>query len=722
MTDSRNILIDVVFAKDSLTKISSADMREFVNYVYNEHMNKDNIADNLTTKSSSITLSANQGVVLESHIEDTNVILTQTNTDIKVLENDINQNRAAIDKNIIDNTDINTTLIGVQGDLSGNRNLLSALDNKVQKLDVDAQNLETDFNVIDENLNNTGGIYDRIEANEIDIEDIKKVLNKDNTDINTIVSDINQNKIDIKKVHDVELPNISSRITNIATDTSTEIAKVKAEVSNFANGINNNETRISNNATAIISAQTAISNQNLNFTQMNQDISTIENNVANILQWENTISASEKGIQAARTEISQNETLSKLNEKRLDKQKLDDQHQDQRISLVETTLNKTATKANGNEKSIIAIQTINTQIQSSLGLLQSDHKALGTSTAQALSASQKVSADLILSNKLITVNSSNINTNKININATDAEVTILSGRVSTTEVQTGTNIKDIKDINTKQTVARQDIYKNQTDITSLKTNHTFPGLLSKKANDQLIIQGATGAGANVSIQAQDASGTDVWSIGSTSGNAFDALEIKAETITLKTKNLQDLKLEAQDPNNPSKTSTHHFLTFDDNHSQNINNGDFIWYQNNEWEPLPQADILTKLDVFTQQETHDEIQQFWDVSIADFETVYLDNNYYQKTEVYTKVEVDDALTHQVGNKSLGDYGADFNSSSFEYKAWENLKNYNPQSAPGLMAETPAGSSQDIATLETEIIELQRYVNELVTLLSTSGVLQ
>jgi len=83
MTDSRNILIDVIFAEDSLTKISSADIREFVNYVYDELMNKENIADNLTNTSFSTALSAKQGTVLDTKIKKLKGLITNNNIEIQ---------------------------------------------------------------------------------------------------------------------------------------------------------------------------------------------------------------------------------------------------------------------------------------------------------------------------------------------------------------------------------------------------------------------------------------------------------------------------------------------------------------------------------------------------------------------------------------------------------------------------------------------------------------
>lgn len=67
MADSRQILLDT-FADNNAQQITAADLRQFVNSVYDEKVAITDIIDNLVTITTDQALSANQGKVLNDAI------------------------------------------------------------------------------------------------------------------------------------------------------------------------------------------------------------------------------------------------------------------------------------------------------------------------------------------------------------------------------------------------------------------------------------------------------------------------------------------------------------------------------------------------------------------------------------------------------------------------------------------------------------------------------
>ena len=68
-TDSRQLLLDS-FADNQIQSITAADMRSFVNAVYDELLNKLDVRDDLGTQDPDKALSAMQGVELKTLIDD----------------------------------------------------------------------------------------------------------------------------------------------------------------------------------------------------------------------------------------------------------------------------------------------------------------------------------------------------------------------------------------------------------------------------------------------------------------------------------------------------------------------------------------------------------------------------------------------------------------------------------------------------------------------------
>lgn len=83
--DSRQILLDS-FADNQIQGITAADMRSFVNAVYDELFNKLDVRDDLGSQDPEQALSALQGVELKNMIQDLQTQIQLLNQRINVLE------------------------------------------------------------------------------------------------------------------------------------------------------------------------------------------------------------------------------------------------------------------------------------------------------------------------------------------------------------------------------------------------------------------------------------------------------------------------------------------------------------------------------------------------------------------------------------------------------------------------------------------------------------
>lgn len=83
--DSREILLQQ-FADNQVQGITAADMRSFVNAVYNELFNKLDVRDDLGTEDPDKALSARQGVILLQKIEDLQNEIEHLNRRVQALE------------------------------------------------------------------------------------------------------------------------------------------------------------------------------------------------------------------------------------------------------------------------------------------------------------------------------------------------------------------------------------------------------------------------------------------------------------------------------------------------------------------------------------------------------------------------------------------------------------------------------------------------------------
>lgn len=98
--DSRTVLLDT-FRDNNAQLITAADMREYINAVYDEKVSTEIVIDNLMSIVSSEVLSANQGRILKVLIDSLQITVDSNTSAINTNSLDIESNLVKIDANTL---------------------------------------------------------------------------------------------------------------------------------------------------------------------------------------------------------------------------------------------------------------------------------------------------------------------------------------------------------------------------------------------------------------------------------------------------------------------------------------------------------------------------------------------------------------------------------------------------------------------------------------------
>jgi len=405
MANSKQYILSL-FPDNNNNEITAADVRIFVNAIFDEEIDIVDIIDNLFSTNGQVPLSANQGRILDDKIS-ANTVLINTKEDNlglgsrdQVLSIDLNNNKVWRTIPNVTETIVYDGLDSVSSShaLAGNQGRI--LDDKITntKTDISSNTSLISINTADIIINS-----DRITVTEADIITIGDATTVNDNRINTNLNNININSNDIT-VLEAHIPRLDSEIT----DLDANIVANAALISGNATAIDSNTTLITN-----LTSRVGVNEANIADLQVKVGVadipamqSQLDLNTANIITNSNGISSNITQISLNSAAISTNATS---------------------IGVISTNTNTNTTNINTNTAGIAANGV-------RIAATESD----------------------IIANKVITdTNTLNIVSNlaKIENNESDIQANLVK-------------INDNENITTQNTT---DIYNNKLDIEVLQT-------------------------------------------------------------------------------------------------------------------------------------------------------------------------------------------------------------------------------------------------------------
>ena len=717
--NSRNILLDITFAPNSLTKISSADMREFVNYVYDDFMTKDNIADDLTTQDSTIALSARQGTIIDKEL----TIIKDDITDAQNAAQALDPIFMKIRDSIIDNEkevlslkakDVNIEAVITDLQTKDNR-----LDGDIKQAARDASSAVKTVAGVNDKIIQVGGIDDSISTLRIQVDALDKIITTDTQGLAGLKNQVSINKGQLKGIVDITLPEILNKQNDLRSDLTNDITDTNKRVDTFQNGINQNEAKIQNVEIGMTNVNSGLVAQSTNIMAVQTDVSKLQGTISNIMTWENAIKASQVSVQNALQEITKHENAIKINEQKIAGNVAE-------IANVKNTAANNHTNNANNSKDIVTTQTdvaklqgANTAMSSTLTTLHQDHNRLSTNQTSLNKQFADVLKDFVLVSADVKSNRKDIDLNKKDVILSTAKGNQNAVDITSVKVIADANKKTTADLKIVQDTQEKAISRHNTSIDEMEDGK-FKNPLEITNNNTQIELKATGSHGELGIESTN--GSEGWSIKSNLSHA-SKIDVQAESITFDTSKYTGTglfyKSKYKTQAGTTITNTQSVLTYD---NSSLLDESIIIYDDisKTWKTENLPIYLQALDY----ETGPEISQKIDIQIAaartDFITTEL-SDYYTNSETYNKTEIDDALAHNLKNVSLTDIGSDCTDPT-DAQEWSILKGLVTSSV-SRPADSKLGidiNADDSVINAGHISDLQNKLNEILSALMQAGV--
>jgi len=266
MANSKEYILSL-FPDNVNNEITAADLRIFVNSVFDEKIDKTDIQDNLVSTDREVPLSANQGRVLDEEISSLRTILDTKENSLgvgsyhQVLATGENGNKVWIDLPDIEQVYVYDKLDSVSTSLALSANQGRILNERISTNNSSINLLNTDL--LD--------LTQRVTTNE--------GLTSNNT------SDITGVQISIDELVNNEIPNLKNKDTQLETSISsntTSISNLSSDLVGITQRTTNSENDILSLQNKDISLDSDISNLDSRITANENDISNIQTQIGDV--------------------------------------------------------------------------------------------------------------------------------------------------------------------------------------------------------------------------------------------------------------------------------------------------------------------------------------------------------------------------------------------------------------------------------------------------------
>jgi len=409
-TDSRDILLDL-FPDNGAFEISAADLRTFVNTVYDEKVGTNKVIDNTNSNSATDVLSANQGKLLSERITNNTNEFPQIKTDIADLQTNLTNTNTSVNTNS-QNIGQNTANIVI------NTQKITNLETSVSGIDNEIVNIKNDIT-----QHNT-----RITNNETEINSTKSSLVVLNTQLNDTTAQVNLNKHNIS-INADQINSNKQRIYQLEQqqDLSGDVQQLQVDVQNLKQEdiqINQELTNTNNEVTTI---KTDVSDLKVKVNTNTLDISAIKQETPQIETNKNDIITIKNNINTIETNVNSNRIKSEANE-------LNISTLNTNMSTLQTEVTDLSTKVDTYDQ---RIQTLDTRVSDNTQDITSNRSSITSLTSEVTN----MRADLNQNITAVSNNAQNIQTNVTDI----ANLRLsLNGKVTSGQAKDDSSFNGVK--------------------------------------------------------------------------------------------------------------------------------------------------------------------------------------------------------------------------------------------------------------------------------------
>lgn len=266
MANSKDYILSL-FPDNVNNEITAADLRIFVNSVFDEKIDKTDIQDNLTSTDRGQPLSANQGRVLDEKISNIELITNNKEDSLgvgsfhQVLATGDNGTKVWIDLPDIEQVYVYDNLDSVSSSLALSANQGRVLNDKIH-------NNASSIVLINADI---ADINSKIDSNISDISD-------NSADINVLMTDVD----DIRNVKIPALQNKDTQLETLITTNSNDISSIGTSITGLSQRVTNSEVDVTNLQNKDVQLAGDISDLGQRVTTNETNISNIQTQIGNV--------------------------------------------------------------------------------------------------------------------------------------------------------------------------------------------------------------------------------------------------------------------------------------------------------------------------------------------------------------------------------------------------------------------------------------------------------
>jgi len=266
MANSKDYILSL-FPDNVNNEITAADLRIFVNSVFDEKIDKTDIQDNLTSTDRGQPLSANQGRVLDEKISNIELITNNKEDSLgvgsfhQVLATGDNGTKVWIDLPDIEQVYVYDNLDSVSSSLALSANQGRVLNDKIH-------NNASSIVLINADI---ADINSKIDSNISDISD-------NSADINVLMTDVD----DIRNVKIPALQNKDTQLETLITTNSNDISSIGTSITGLSQRVTNSEVDVTNLQNKDVQLAGDISDLGQRVTTNEANISNIQTQIGNV--------------------------------------------------------------------------------------------------------------------------------------------------------------------------------------------------------------------------------------------------------------------------------------------------------------------------------------------------------------------------------------------------------------------------------------------------------
>jgi len=444
MANSKQYILSL-FPDNNNNEISAADIRIFVNAIFDEEIDTVDIIDNLFSTDGRVPLSANQGRILDDKITQTVVDIDSKEDSLglgsnnQVLSIDINNNKIWRTLDTVNEVTVYNGLDSVSTTAALSANMGRVLDELIGNLNANVvgntANISTNTSAINTSISNI-----TLNRSDIDVNIANIGTNANNIGVNA--ANINTNTNDITTIQDDITNRVDVNISQNASDITTNTSNILSNTSSIAINVNDIsllDGRVTVNETDIAALQALNGGVDLSGlqTQVNLNTARIDTNENNITTNATNIGLNQAAIGTNATSIGVNSSNISTNATNIANNRTDINTNTNRITVNEGEISLLDGRVTINESSIASnlakINTNETGISDNRDLINNNIVAISQNTTDIFNNKQDIevlqtqtsdNANGIASNFVLTEN------NRENILNLNQELTATNTAVS----------------------------------------------------------------------------------------------------------------------------------------------------------------------------------------------------------------------------------------------------------------------------------------------------